>query len=118
MFKGVVEIMYFVPNRREAANWYAHLLGTTITYLDIRDYFFIRVGLQEIWFHEADNKMPAGAAGQVAYWQVEIFDTALEKAKHLGAELYRGPLKRIDGQYMCQVRDPFGNLFGLIGPKA
>jgi predicted enzyme related to lactoylglutathione lyase len=75
------------------------------------------VGLQEIWFHQADNKMPAGAAGQVAYWQVDNFDTALEKAKHLGAELYRGPLTRTDGQYMCQVRDPFGNLLGLIGPK-
>jgi len=63
--------------------------------------------------------MPAGAAGQVAYWQVEYFDDALERAKHQGAELYRGPLKREeDGQYMCQVKDPFGNLIGLVGPKA
>jgi len=47
-FKGIVEIMYFVPNRREAANWYAQLLDTTITYSDIHEFFFVRVGLQEI----------------------------------------------------------------------
>ncbi|HET7090661.1 MAG TPA: VOC family protein [Anaerolineae bacterium] len=62
--------------------------------------------------------MPAGAAGQVAYWHVEDFDAALERAENLGAVLYRGPLRRLDGQYMCQVKDPFGNLIGLIGPRA
>ena len=34
----------------------------------------------------------------------------------LGAVLYRGPRDREDGTYMCQVKDPYGNLIGFVGP--
>jgi predicted enzyme related to lactoylglutathione lyase len=118
MFKGVAEIMYFVPDRTQAAHWYAQLFNTQLTYLSDPDDFLLKVGAHEIWFHQADSKAPAGAAGQVAYWQVDDFDAALERAESLGAVLYRGPLRRPDGQHMCQVRDPFGNVIGLIGPRA
>ena len=32
-----------------------------------------------------------------------------------GASLYRGPLAIESDQGICQLADPFGNLFGLIG---
>ena len=35
-----------------------------------------------------------------------------------GATLYRGPLAIESGQGVCQFADPFGNLFGLVGPHA
>jgi uncharacterized protein len=38
------------------------------------EHFFIRVGNQEVWFHQSDYKVPSGAAGHVAYWQVADFD--------------------------------------------
>lgn len=79
--------------------------------------FLLRVGDQEVWFHQSDSKVPSGAAGHVTYWQVTDFDVVLERAIHLGAKLYRGPLDRQDGNYMCQVMDPDGNLIGLIGPR-
>jgi predicted enzyme related to lactoylglutathione lyase len=57
-------------------------------------------------------------AGQVAYWQVDAFDAALARVETLGTELCRGPLHRPeDGLFMGQVRDPFGNLIGLVGPR-
>ena len=118
MFEGIIEVMYFVPDRQEAARWYARLLDLPITYLEDPEHFFIRVGNQDIWFHLADNKMPAGTARQVAYWHVTDFDAALSRAESLGATLYRGPLDRGDGEFMCQMKDPFGNLFGMVGPKA
>jgi predicted enzyme related to lactoylglutathione lyase len=117
MVKGIVEILYFVPDRRAAAEWYAQFFGVEISLLDYPDAYFFRIGGQDIWFHLADEKVPAGAAGQVAYWQVDDFGAALAKAQTLGAELYRGPLKRLDGQFMCQVKDPFGNLLGLVGSE-
>ena len=117
MFIGISEIMYFVPNRLEAAHWYAKLFGTNIIFLDNPDYFFLRVGGQEVWFHVADKKTPNGAAGQVAYWQVLDFESVMLYAQELGAELYRGPLDRKDGTFMCQVKDPYGNLIGIFGPK-
>ena len=117
MFKRIAEVMYFVPNRYEAARWYSSLFENEIFFLENPDHFFIRVGNQEVWFHQADHKVPSGAAGCVAYWQVGDFDEAVERAVRLGAEMYRGPLDREDGTFMCQVKDPFGNLVGLVGPK-
>jgi predicted enzyme related to lactoylglutathione lyase len=113
-----MELMYFVPDRMEAARWYSDLTGLPITTLDDPEHYFIRVGGHDIWFHAADGKMPAGMAGQVAYWRVTDFEAVRERAARLGAVLYRGPLDRGDGTVMCQMKDPFGNLFGLIGPIA
>lgn len=115
MFKYVSEIMYFVSDRRAAATWYSNLFGIEITWLENPEHFFIRVGNQDVWFHESDSKVSSGAAGHVAYWQVADFDAVLERATRLGATLYRGPLDRQDGSYMCQVKDPDGNLIGIIG---
>ena len=117
MYKGISEIMYFVPDRRAAAGWYARLFEAEIITLENPEHFFIRIGGQDVWFHIEDAKMPAGGAGQVAYWEVEDFDRALARAEDLGALLYRGPLDREDGTFMCQVKDPFGNLVGIFGPK-
>jgi uncharacterized protein len=117
MFKHVSEVMYFVSDRRAAAIWYSNLFGIEITWLENPEHFFIRVGNQDVWFHQSDSKVPSGAAGHVAYWQVSDFDEVLEQAIQLGAKLYRGPLDRQDGTYMCQVKDPDGNLIGLIGPR-
>jgi uncharacterized protein len=117
MFNHVSEVMYFVSDRHAAATWYSDLFGIKVTCLENPEHFFIRVGSQEVWFHQADSKVPSGAAGHVAYWQVADFHTVLERAIGLGAKLYRGPLDRQDGSYMCQVKDLDGNLIGLIGPK-
>ncbi len=85
MFKHIAEIMYFVPNRRVAAEWYSTLFDIEITFLDNPEHFFIQVGEQEVWFHQADSKVPSGACGHVAYWQVDDFDKVLERAISLGA---------------------------------
>lgn len=117
MFKQVLEVMYFVPDRRQAADWYARLLDTEVTQLENPAHFFVQAGDQELWFLQEDAKGAAGAAGQVAYWRVDCLDAALAKAIELGAVLYRGPLDRQDGFWMCQVKDPFGNLIGLVGAR-
>lgn len=117
MFKHVSEVMYFVFDRRVAAEWYSNLFDIKITWLENPEHFFIRVGNQDVWFHQSDSKVPSGAAGHVAYWEVTDFDAVLERATQLGAKLYRGPLDRQDGSYMCQVKDLDGNLIGLIGPR-
>jgi uncharacterized protein len=117
MFKHVSEIMYFVSDRRAAAAWYSSLFDIKITGSENPEHFFIRVGDQDVWFHQSDSKVPSGAAGHVAYWQVSDLDAVLERATQLGAKLYRGPLDRQDGTYMCQIKDPDGNLIGLIGRR-
>ncbi len=115
MSSGVVEVLYFVPDRRKAAIWYSQVLEAEISHLDDPEHFYIRIGEQEIWLHQADEKGPSGVAGQVAYWGTDDIDVSVAKAEELGGSLYRGPLKRLDGRFMCQVKDPFGNVIGLIG---
>jgi uncharacterized protein len=117
MTPHLVELLYFVPDRLAAARWYADLFGSDINYLNDPDYFFVRVGPQEIWFHQVDEKCPAGAGGQVAYWMVDDLDAMLARALERGATLCRGPLERLDGRFMCQVHDPSGNLIGLVGTR-
>ena len=63
MFLEIMELMYFVPDRHEAARWYAALTQQPILTLEDPEHFFIRVGNQDIWFLTADSKMPAGTAG-------------------------------------------------------
>jgi predicted enzyme related to lactoylglutathione lyase len=118
MFQHVAEIMIFVRDRYAAAEWYSKLFGVEVTYLENPDHFFIKVGPQDVWFHQADSKVPSGAAGQVPYWQVADFDTVLNHATQLGAQLYRSPLDREDGTFMCQVKDLDGNLIGFFGPRS
>ena len=117
MASGVIEVLYFVPDRRKAAIWYSDVLEAEISRMDDPEHFFIRVGDQAIWLHQADEKGKSGVAGQVAYWGVDDLDASVTKAIELGGSLYRGPLKRLDGKFMCQVKDPFGNVIGLIGSR-
>ncbi|MDF5719926.1 MAG: hypothetical protein PUP91_05450 [Rhizonema sp. PD37] len=59
--------------------------------------------------------MSPGNAGQVAYWRVDNFEQALQHVQKHGARLYRGPVTIEGKQEICQMWDPFGNLFGMQG---
>ena len=53
--------------------------------------------------------------GQVAYWSVSDLDSAVSAAQDLGATLYRGPIDvPIERLRVCQMRDPMGNVFGML----
>ena len=117
MLQGIHEILYFVPDRRAAAEWFSRFLDCPITTLDDSGRFFIRAGELEIWFNQADAKTPAGLGGHVAFWRVADLDEALLRAQKLGAVLYWGPLDRLDGTFMAQVLAPFGSVIGLLGPS-
>jgi predicted enzyme related to lactoylglutathione lyase len=104
----------FVPSVRATAEWYSSLLQLPVSFID-ENFATISVGSAQLCFHLADSKVPAGRAGQVAYWRVASLIDASDKFKRAGASLYRGPLAIESGQGICQFADPFGNLFGLIG---
>lgn len=76
----------------------------------------MRIGDFLIEVVRADDKIPGGKAGTVLYWAVADLIEAVAHFESLGSEVYRGPMPIEDGQGMCQVTDPFGNLIGLRGP--
>ncbi|MGZ6403394.1 MAG: VOC family protein [Bdellovibrionota bacterium] len=107
--------MFHVSDVEEACDWYSRLLLAEPVYL-LEDFPVLRVGNAEICFHKADSKVSSGKAGVVTYWRVADFKQAAGRAEGMGGTIHRGPLAIEDGNTICQIADPFGNLFGLIGP--
>ena len=104
----------FVTSVRAAAEWYSSALGLPIACLD-DNFGYINVGSSQLCFHVADEKADAGRGGQVAYWRVSSLAETRARLERAGAALYRGPLVIGNGDAICQMSDPFGNLLGLIG---
>mgnify|MGYP002777733262 CR=1 FL=1 len=118
MFKSVQAIFYFVNDVVASAQWYSQLLNLPVKYFYVENEVrgaSIDINGVEIFFHLTDEKMRSGNAGQVAYWRVDKFEQAVDYAKQHGAKLYRGPLVIEEQQAICQMWDPFGNLFGMQG---
>ena len=114
MIQALDHVLMFVPSVRSAAAWYSSVLELPAKFVD-EHFAIIAVGSAQLCFHRADSKVPSGRAGQVAYWRVPTLQAAIDRLGKAGAELYRGPLAIEPGQGICQIADPFGNLFGLVG---
>jgi len=117
MFEALEHVLMFVPAVSPAAEWYGRVLGQRPQFID-ENFASIRVGTSELCFHVADAKVPAGRAGQVAYWRVSSLNAARGAFEGAGATLYRGPLNIGNGRAICQFADPFGNLIGVVGAAA
>ncbi|MNJ73454.1 Glyoxalase-like domain protein [compost metagenome] len=82
-------------------------------YPDSDDYGLLQLGgvAQEII--DEDEKVSSGAAGSVVYWLVEDLQQEVLRLEAMGGKLYRGPLQIEGGEWIAQVRDPWGNCVGL-----
>lgn len=108
--------MFHVSDVKKACGWYSRLLSVEPVYL-LEDFPVLRVGNTELCFHMADAKVSSGKSGVVTYWRVADFNQAIARAEEMGGSIHRGPLEIEDGSTICQIADPFGNLFGLVGPE-
>jgi predicted enzyme related to lactoylglutathione lyase len=114
MFKQLDTILLFVENVQASKAWYQQFLSLD-PIEDLPDFVSFRIGSTHFNLHLADALSPVSTGGSVAYWQVENLELALIKAQEMGGTLYRGPLFiKETGQTMAQLRDPHGNVFGLI----
>ncbi len=107
-------IRLMVKNLEQSKNWYSKLLGVS-PLLDTPDYVEFRVGQCGLAMSLSDEKSPYSTGGQVAYWRVQEIRKAISFFTAHGAIIFRGPLNIGNGEAICQVGDPFGNVVGLIG---
>jgi hypothetical protein len=70
----------FVPSVRAAALWYSSVLQLPVSVAD-ENFAIIPVGSAKLCFHLADSKVPAGRAGQVAYWRVAALSEAVRQVQ-------------------------------------
>jgi RimJ/RimL family protein N-acetyltransferase/predicted enzyme related to lactoylglutathione lyase len=111
---GLDSVVLFVESLPRSREWYREALGVAPA-IDRPEYCEFRLGGSALGLHPADARSPVSTGGQVAYWNAPDLTATLEHLRARGASVHRGPLELGDGTSVCQVADPFGNVFGLRG---
>ncbi len=104
---------FFVPRVQDAKAWYQDVLGEEPAF-DSPGYCSFHLAGASVGIHPSDEKTAAGVAGQVAYWRVSDIHKVMAHFETHGCRLFRGPIYGIDGVWVCQMMDPFGNLWGFM----
>jgi predicted enzyme related to lactoylglutathione lyase len=106
---GFATLMVFVNRPLEAARFWGELLGAAPSNDDPQ---LVEAQRVRLFFHMADpQRNPQG--GTVAYLAVTAFDRSRAELLEAGCVSHRGPLTLDDGRRICQIRDPFGTVWGL-----
>jgi predicted enzyme related to lactoylglutathione lyase len=112
MFQGLRTVIYAAPDLAAAKGWYTKVLGLA-PYFEQPFYVGFSVGGYELGLDP--HAQPAGEAkGGVTYWGVADCASALRQLEAAGATP-NGVLQDVgDGIRLASVRDPFGNILGII----
>jgi uncharacterized glyoxalase superfamily protein PhnB len=94
-----------------ARDWYSSILGIA-PYFDEPFYVGFNVGGFELGLHPDEGK--SKGEGQVSYWGVEDAAASFEHLVRLGAAPYENVQDVGGGIKVGTVKDPFGNVFGVI----
>jgi predicted enzyme related to lactoylglutathione lyase len=112
-FLGLRTVIYHVSDRARAREWYRAALGID-PYFDEPFYVGFNVGGFELGLDPDAKSAAAGPGGGVAYWGVEEMQAAWRRLLALGAAAASEPMDVGEGIKVATVKDPFGNLIGLI----
>ena len=110
-------VFYFVADLAAATAWYSARLGVEPVTRASQLVMFDLPGTR-LTLHRADEFNQPGPSGTVPYWTVTDVDTIVAQWSEHGASPHRGPKTIMTGERLCQMLDPFGNLFGLRQPPA
>lgn len=111
--KGFATIRLSVIDVHKSRGWHSSFWGLT-PIEDLKDFVSFKIGDVCLDLALADAKSPASIEGAVGYWLVDDLDQAIARALELKGSIYRGPLKVTETQRtIVQIKDPFGNVFGL-----
>jgi predicted enzyme related to lactoylglutathione lyase len=112
MFLGLRTVIYQVSNLNHAKRWYADVLGVA-PYFDQPFYVGFNVAGFELGL-QSDRPTKSMVENVVAYWGVKNIEAEYERLLKLGATS-QGVVQDVgEGIKVASVRDPFGNIFGLI----
>ena len=113
MLLGLRTVIYKVPDLARAKAWYRELFGLT-PYFDEPFYVGFNVGGFELGLDPDTRGQSPGPGGSVAYWGVEDLKGVMQRLTAAGVEV-NAPLKDVgEGILVATIRDPFGNVVGLI----
>lgn len=110
-------VMFFVQDQPAAAAWYRDVVLGDGEVVEDEGYWYVEVEGVEVGFHPADPERNPPGGSVVTYFSTSHLDRARTAAIAAGATPHRGPLDVAHDRAICQLLDPFGNLFGLDGPR-
>ena len=113
MFQGLRTAIYHVDDIEKAKSWYSSILGFE-PYFNEPFYVGFNVGGYELGLQPAANTTDDKAQGTVAYWGVSNAEVALSRVMKLGASKHEEVQDVGGGIKVATVKDPFGNVFGII----
>ena len=111
-FGSVGNVFYFVDDLDAAVEWYEARFGYQPA---IRGGALVAfdVGGSRLTLHRVDELNTPGPSGTVPYWTVPDVDAIVAEWTAHGAITHRGPKTVFTGERLCQLLDPFGNLFAI-----
>ncbi|MFD6794096.1 VOC family protein [Prauserella salsuginis] len=114
-------VSLFADDVSQASDWYADLLGIQPYFVRPLDgppaYIEFRIGPEQHELGIIDARYAPhrlGDGGIVLYWHVDDPRAAYEELLTKGATEHEGPIERGEGFVTASVRDPFGNIVGVI----
>jgi predicted enzyme related to lactoylglutathione lyase len=113
MFLGLRTAIYHVEDIEKAKKWYTNILGFG-PYFDEPFYVGFNVGGYELGLQPSNSIEVTNAAGVVAYWGVEDAESVLKQVLERGAAKHEDVQDVGGGIKVATVKDPFGNVFGII----
>ncbi len=114
MFHGLRTLTLQVPDLAAAKAWYTRAMGVA-PYFDEPFYVGFNVAGYELGLQPLDGEAPPPLGDRATtYWGVDDVPAAMAHLSALGASDVSGPDNVGDGIVVGTLRDPFGNLFGVI----
>ena len=112
-FLGLRTAKYSARDVAAAKEWYARVLGYG-PYFDEPFYVGFNVGGYELGIVPDDRAAADRPESGVAYWGVGSADAAYARLLSMGATDHETVQDVGDGIRIGAVRDPFGNILGII----
>ena len=111
---GLRTSIYKVENINQAKIWYSKAFQTE-PYFDEPYYVGFKIGGYELGLVPDENHMTTEKVESVmTYWGVENIQELYDYLLELGATAYEEPTNRGGDLVTAAVKDPFGNILGLI----
>jgi predicted enzyme related to lactoylglutathione lyase len=117
MFKAIQTGIYVVDDMEKGKAWYSKVLGND-PYYDQEFYAGYRVGDKyELGLLPKESGFEPGAGGSITYWHVDNIEKSVGDILSKGATKHDAITDVGDGIKVASVKDPFGNIIGLIEDK-
>lgn len=110
---GLRTAAYLVSDLKAAKDWYTNAFDTS-PYFDESFYVGFNIGGYELGLMPDETSSTDKKGGVYTYWGVEDIQAAYSKLLDLGATGHENP-QNVGGELMvASVKDPWGNILGII----